>query len=69
LTSSGYAIYFEDIRTITDWLDLQVLIIQENLLFLGQVAVNRLKERGSAVFKTLEEARNALPVVETSLGN
>jgi len=66
-SSSGYAIYLEDRKTIADWIDLQVLISQENLGSLHQETRIRLKDSGSAVFKTLEEAENVLSALEKSL--
>jgi hypothetical protein len=65
--ASGYAIYLENSRTVADWIDLQILISQENQELLSTESLENIKkEKGTAIFKTLEEAENALRALEKS---
>ena len=64
---TGYAIYLRETNSIADWIDLQILITGEDLAYLNQEIASRLKERGTAIFKTREQAENALFALEKSL--
>lgn len=65
--SLGYAIYFENSKTVADWIDIQVLISQENRQLLYRETLNHLNETGTAVFRTLEQAENTLSTLEKSV--
>jgi myo-inositol-1-phosphate synthase len=64
---SGYALYLEDTKTVADWIDLQVLLSQEDRLSLDAETQDRLRETGTAVFRTVEQARNMLCALEKSV--
>jgi hypothetical protein len=65
--SSAYAIYLGASESIADWIDLQVLITQKNLAALDLDTINRLKQRGTALFKSHEQAQNVLLALERSI--
>lgn len=63
----GYAIYLEETKSIADWIDLQILINQKSLKGLDEGTLARLRDRGTAIFKTREEAEKILNALTKSL--